>query len=315
MSFASTGSSIQLIGTNAKCHSIGTRWAWIAACALDSTIQDAGAASPSPQTMHGGTSCAAVPRRRQTTTHTAPTSSANSSSCHAVTLTGPSCKKRLRTLTEILREHLRRHVHVPHRAVRQADAVRDGPGHVLPGVRRALPKQSHSLCEPERQRRSHTAQRRDTRPDGAAQPDERAVRVAPHKIRLGCRVAERDLTQDQNVVINSNPHMQRTMQAAATSGQHPRAFCRARGCNGRAKAPPAAAAARSRGTSTGPSCRAAARGPAAPTQTRTLPPAGRILPTRPAPQAAPPRRTACCSASRGQPPAPDRRAAGAAADG
>ena len=58
MSFASTGSSIQLIGTNAKCHSIGTRWVWIAACALDSTIQDAGAASPSPQTMHGGTSCA-----------------------------------------------------------------------------------------------------------------------------------------------------------------------------------------------------------------------------------------------------------------
>ena len=47
---------------------------------------------PSPQTMHGGTSCAAVPRRRQTTTHTAPTSSASSSSCHAVTLTGPSCK-------------------------------------------------------------------------------------------------------------------------------------------------------------------------------------------------------------------------------
>jgi len=65
MSFASTGSSIQLIGTNAKCHSIGTRWVWIAACALDSTIQDAGAASPSPQTMHGGTSCAAVPRRRE----------------------------------------------------------------------------------------------------------------------------------------------------------------------------------------------------------------------------------------------------------
>ena len=119
MSFASTGSSIQLIGTNAKCHSIGTRWVWIAACALDSTIQDAGAASPSPQTMHGAP--AAPPCR-----------GAGSNNAHRAgqqrkqqqlpcrDTDGPELQKRLRTLTEILREHLR-HVHVPHRAVRQAD--------------------------------------------------------------------------------------------------------------------------------------------------------------------------------------------------
>ena len=79
-----------------------------------------------------------------------------------------------------------------------------GTGHVLPGVRRAAEAEPF-LCEPERQRRSHTAQRRDTRPDGAAQPDERAVRVAPHKIRLGGSVAERGLTQDQKCCDKFKP--------------------------------------------------------------------------------------------------------------
>ena len=114
-----------------------------------------GAASPSPQTMHGGTSCAAVPRRRQATTLTAPTNSANSSSCHAVTLTGPSCKSG----SVLSRKYCASTCGMfTSRTAPSVRLTRSVTARVMfCQASAALPEAEPFLCEPERQRRSHTA--------------------------------------------------------------------------------------------------------------------------------------------------------------
>ena len=75
-----TTSARQLTGTSAKCQSIGTRWVCMAACALESTIHDTGAARLSTQAVASGASFASCLRRANNTAQTAASASTTASS-------------------------------------------------------------------------------------------------------------------------------------------------------------------------------------------------------------------------------------------